>query len=529
MQGVRPRIEPVLLPDQYAVVARDCHFDSGVISPLYGDTPLGVTFPTTPQTIFHYQNNDWFAWAADVDVIRSPVAQDAYGRVYYTDGSYPKVTQQNMATQGATRPGAYYRLGGPAPKSIISVSAITPPSGATDDSSTDDETRFYTHTYVTATGEEGAPAAASAEVTIAIPDSSVTLNLPAVETNDNNITLRRIYRSATTDSSSGYYKVAELPIAQTTYVDSKDTDELGAELETDDYLPPPATMRGLCLMANGIAAGFDGNTVLFSGAYLPYAWPEANQLTTEDDVVAVAPIGTSLVVGTQGYPYVMTGVSPDSITAQKLTLPQACISKRSMVSLEGIVIYAAPDGLVGISESTATLLTEQIMTRAEWLDMKPSTLRAWGFEGKYIGITDNGSFIYDPKANTFRTISDSWNAAYNDLEADSLFLAKGTNLYSWQSNDGDKLEFVWHSKPFVPAPGTSFSCCRIVSDDIDSIGVRFYTDGSLLFDIPIGTVPDTAFRLPAERANQWSVEVYGSAKVSRITLATSMEELIING
>ena len=57
-------------------------------------------------------------------------------------------------------------------------------------------------------------------------------------------------------------------------------------------------------MANGIAAGFDGNTVLFSGAYLPYAWPEANRLTTEDDVVAICPIGTSLVVGTKAYNFV---------------------------------------------------------------------------------------------------------------------------------------------------------------------------------------------------------------------------------
>ena len=120
-------------------------------------------------------------------------------------------------------------------------------------------------------------------------------------------------------------------------------------------------MRGLCLMANGIAAGFSGNTVLFSGAYLPYAWPNANRLTTEDDVVAICPAGTSLVVGTKGYPYVMTGVSPSSITSQKLNIQQACISKRSMVSVDGVVLYASPDGLVGVTESGASVATDKII------------------------------------------------------------------------------------------------------------------------------------------------------------------------
>ena len=175
MLGMKPRVEPFLLPDECAVLAKDCHFDSGIISPLNDDEPNAVTFPITPKTIFHYRDDFWFSWSGDVDVIRSPVAQDDYGRVYYTDGDYPKVTMANIATSGATRPTAHFRLGVPAPSTVVSVVGVTPPSGTTNGSSTDDETRYYIQTFVSATGEEGPPSGVSVETNIAIPDSSVTL------------------------------------------------------------------------------------------------------------------------------------------------------------------------------------------------------------------------------------------------------------------------------------------------------------------------------------------------------------------
>ena len=200
MLGMKPRIESFLLPDENSEIATDCHFDSGIINPLYGDTDQAFAFPSAPTTIFRYTDAFWFAWTGDVDAIRSPIAQDDYDRVYYTDGSYPKVTDSAIATGGATKPTAYYRLGIPAPGSAITFGTITPPVGETDDTSTDDESRYYVHTYVSGKGEEGPPSPASAEINIPIPGSSLVLNFPSVEANNNNITLRRTYRSATTDS-----------------------------------------------------------------------------------------------------------------------------------------------------------------------------------------------------------------------------------------------------------------------------------------------------------------------------------------
>ena len=181
---------------------------------------------------------------------------------------------------GDNLPSAYYRLGVPAPETAIGISAVTPPNDddgnpVIDDDPTNDETRYYCETYVTAYGEEGPPGPASADVEITAPGSSVTLSLAAPPAGNYNITRRRIYRTVTTTSDAEFLEVVELDIAVTSYVDSLASDELTATLETEDYLMPPDNMIGLCAMNNGISVGFASNEIMFSIPYLPYAWPDA--------------------------------------------------------------------------------------------------------------------------------------------------------------------------------------------------------------------------------------------------------------
>lgn len=524
MRGEVPRVEPHLLPDEVATVARDCHFDSGVISPIKGDVRHG-TLQLAAKTLFRYREDDWFAWDRAVEVMRSPVAQDAYGRVYYTDGLYPKVTTAQLATSGLSRPTAWYRLGVVAPTAAISIGAITPPAGETDDSLTDDETRYYVETYVTEMGEEGPPGPPSNPVKIGIPDSTVALGLLPPGSTDRNIKTRRIYRSVTGGGVSDFLLLVELPIATGSYIDSKEEGALGPVLETYDYLPPPDNMRGLCLMANGIAAGYAGNELLFSGAYLPYAWPKANRLTTEHDIVAIAAIGTALVVGTKGHPYICSGVSPSSITAQKIDLQQACISSASMVAMDGLVLYASPDGLVGVGSDGGTVVTDQILSRSQWQAMAPETLRAWYHEGKYIAMSQTHGFIYDPKSGDLRTLTNRWDAAYHDMLRDELYLAKGTALWRWGMDAAAPLTAQWRSKRFNLPPDSALSCAMVVADDTAKVAFKLWADDQLVMTLGLGSVPRVGFRLPAIRATHWQVEVSGTTKVHRIRLASSMLEL----
>ena len=527
MRGTMPRVEPHLLSDEVAVIARDCHFDHGVISPLEDDASAGVELPIVPTTLFHYGQH-WFAWNKVVEVIRSPIAQDPYGRVYYTDGEYPKVTHAQIATGGSNKPTAWYRLGIPAPGVPVGIGAITPPAGGVDDDLTDDETRFYVDTFVTAMGEEGPPGPASGKVNIGIPGSSVTLMLSPPTTQNSNITKRRIYRSVSGGGLADYLLVAELPIAQASFVDIREDGELGPVLETYGYTMPPDGMRGICQMANGICAGFVGNAVLFSEPFLPYAWPDKYKLTTEHDIVAIAAIDTALIVGTKGYPYIFQGVSPSSVTGQKLAyVPQACVSGRSMVALDGVVLYASPDGLVGVGSDGGNLVTESIISRAQWQAMKPETMRAWYNEGKYVALTDTHGFIFDPKSGDFRWLSGRWDAAVPDMQLDALMLAKGSKVYRWQGGRTSK-PMVWRSKEFVLPPGERLGCARVMSEEPDAIAFTLIVDGVRVFSLAAGEVPKTGFRLPPLRGRRWQVEVGGVAKVERVMLASSMAEVSIS-
>lgn len=527
MRGTMPRVEPHLLSDEVAVIARDCHFDHGVISPLEDDASAGVELPIVPTTLFHYGQH-WFAWNKVVEVIRSPIAQDPYGRVYYTDGEYPKVTHAQIATGGSNKPTAWYRLGIPAPGVPVGVGTTTPPVGGVDDDLTDDETRFYVDTFVTAMGEEGPPGPVSGKVNIGIPGSSVALMLSPPTTQNSNITKRRIYRSVSGGGLADYLLVAELPIAQASFVDTRVDGELGAVLETYDYTMPPDGMRGMCQMANGMCAGFAGNSLYLCEPYLPYAWPEKYRLTTEHDIVAIAAIDTTLVIGTKGYPYLAQGVSPASVTTQKLSqLPQSCVSGRSMVAMDGVVLYASPDGLVGIGANGGQVVTEQVITSKQWRAMKPETMRAWHHEGKYVAMTDTHAFIFDPKSGDLRELTNRWDAAVSDMESDSLYVAKGRNLQIWRGGSASNGQFIWRSKLFMVPEGTSFNCCRVLAQDVGLVGIKLFVDGEQVMELSPGNLVPGAFRLPPVRGRFWQIEVFGTSVVSRITLASSMAEMVI--
>ncbi|MGL1400235.1 hypothetical protein ACSTI4_24935, partial [Vibrio parahaemolyticus] len=76
------------------------------------------------------------------------------------------------------------------------------------------------------------------------------------------------------------------------------------------YNPPPAGLRGLTAMPNGMMAAFDGKDLYFCEPYLPHAWPASYTLTTDFPIVGLGAFGTSLVVMTTGNLYLVSGTAP---------------------------------------------------------------------------------------------------------------------------------------------------------------------------------------------------------------------------
>lgn len=527
MKGEVPRLEPHLLTNETATLAKDCTFERGIIQPLKGDV-VSATLPmSAPETIYIYGHTHWFTFQQPVDVMENPMAQDEYQRVYWTGQGKPKVTSQMMATGEGVMPAAWFDLGVPRPASAPIVTNIDDTTGEDPAEgelpSYDDEDRLYIQTFVTAYGEEGAPGDASSAALIEKPGSTVTVALTSPGVNTHNITHTRLYRSVTSGGDGDYLLVAELPISQAEYVDAA-RDINGPSLETWDYDLPDVSMKGLCSMANGICAGFSGNEVMFSEAYLPYAWNSANRGTTDDEVVAIAPIETSLVVATRGKPYFFSGITPENITGQRLNIEQACVSKESMVVVNGMALYASPDGLVAISASSATVVTDSLIDRDTWQSFKPETIKAWANEGQYIAQYEGGAFIFDPGTQSFIRLSAQWDVAYNYLQRDTLYIVQGDQLSEWRRNP-ERVSMAWQSKSFLIPQDSMITCARIQSDAPQALSVTFMVDGEEVYSLVQGELDSNPFRLPPVRGQKWQVKVEGSAKVERILMADSLSEL----
>ncbi len=522
-RGMVPKPDSRLLPVEVATLARNCRFDRGQIEPYHNSPSYGALPISNVKSLFRYADNFWFSWSEDVDAVNSPIDQDDYARVYYTGDGEPKVTYNTIATAGSIKPSASFKLGVPAPAgSPLIVSAVFEQDN---EGFANDLTVFYVYTYVTELGEEGQPSALSAEVTIYDPTSNtVLIRFPDIVPTGHNITHIRLYASATTTDGGGYYHVADIPIASkdTPFEHTIDESALGADLVSVNYDMPPDDMKGLVSLPNGILAGFSGNSVCFSVAFQPQAWPFDYRQTTEHNIVGLSVFGNSLFVATEGKPYVFTGISPDSMTGQKLETNQACVSKRSIVDMGEYVIYASAEGLVAASSGDIRVITQDLLRKDQWQQYQPDTIHAYQVEGKYLAFFGgNAAFIFDPADKSFIEIDMYADAGFNILKEDKLYLSINDNLVLWDA-DASKQTFRWR-KRFELNNKVSPKACRVEKAAEGDLTFTLFVDGAQSFQL-VNPTQET-FRLPPKRGDHFEIEVSGTCSIRRIVLASSPREL----
>jgi len=527
-KGIAPRAEPRLLQENQAQVALNCKLWHGSLRPLQANLFVGnLSKPGVIQTIHRFghatpsDTQYWFHWASDVDVCRGQVFGDVQERTYYTDGTLPKVTDGTLALSGGgtNYPNASYTLGIPQPAAAATVALNGAGSGIA-------ETRVYTYTYVSAWGEEGKPAAASVPIDV-LPGQTVDLSaLSGAPTGAHNIVTKRIYRSVSGSFGTAYLFVAEIAVATTSYNDAVAADNLGEQLPSLAYSMPPATLKGLISLPNGMMAGFDGKDVYFCEPYKPHAWPLAYVMTVDYDVVALGVTDTTLVVLTKGFPYLMQGTHPDNMSMVKAEIPQACVSKRSVAFLGGAVVYASPDGMFAIGNGTINL-TEQIFTNNEWRAFfKPDSIHGYVYDDKYIGFYDTGSvqggFIIDPKRGDFTMLDWYATAGYYDPQRDALFLVVSGLLVKFDEGV-TYLTALWRSKVFYSPRPVNLGAIRVEAATYP-VSVQVFADG-----VSKGTFSITsgmAQRLPSGyTAKTFEFLVSSAVEVYSVAFAESMAEL----
>ncbi len=528
--GISPKVPARYLQDSQAQVATDCLVFNGSLQhlPDIGASVYPLPKPGTPLTIYRFgqdlisDTQYWFHWTTDVDVCRGQIAGDTSEWTFYTDGVLPKATYSSLALTGGFRyPIESRTLGIPAPASaaLVSVSG-TAEIGASA------ESRVYTYTLVSKESGfefESAPAPASAVVDVTAGQTATVSGFASLPSGFV-VTHRRIYRSV----SGVYLFVAEVTAATASFEDTIAAEDLGEELPSTTWAMPPATLRGLINLPNGLMAGFVGRDVYFCDPYHPHAWPEQYVQSLDYPVVGLGRMDTTLAVLTTGTPYLIQGSHPDTMTAVKSDLEQSCASKRSIVSTNGVVIYASPDGLVMLSSGGSKLLTESYFTRAQWQAyFKPDSIHGYAQDLKYVGFYNNGTssggFIYDLTTGQLALHSIYATAGYNDLVNDKLFLAfADRSVKVWQA--GSARSYVWRSKKFTLPRQLGFSCAQLEAEAYP-MTVKFYCDGSSTPAFTQSVASRQAFRLPPLVARDWEVQIEGYAEVFSFAAAQAMEEL----
>jgi len=548
--GLNEKIAPRLLPEDVAQNAENVFLDRGRIEGLpqdVNDSSEPSSHPAshidgTTKTIFKATDNEWFTFSDDVDVIKSPIKEDAFSRFYFTGVSgssgFPRMVDASNGISGSgPYPVTSYRLGLPTPPAFTtgpSVDNTTAADGAATSS------RAYVYTEITTFGEEGPPSVVTAaDIVDASDGATVTLALPAATSGVYTIAKRRIYR-ADLNGIFRFVKDVSGTSAGNTTEAVKDS-SLGEEIESADNLAPPddvtanhpdGPMLGITTMPNGITAGFSGNTLLFSEAFLPHSYPLANQLTTKEDIVGIVSIASGLLVTTKGKPLIAGGTDPSAMSLVEIDANLPNSNKRSLVDMGEYALYASPDGLVVASNSGVSLITQQIFTRDQWQDYYPENIEAYEYEGKYLGFTWDGSnsstkkgFIFDPRGqkNAFVNLDFYATAGFNDRENDELYLVIGGTLKKFARSSSART-YTWKSKEFYSNLPISPGVAKVSAESYNSLTFKLYADGSLKHTQTVTS--NDLFRLPGGyKAKAFHIILEGTDPINEVCVYESPREI----
>ena len=558
--GIAPGVDARRLSDQFGQTSENIDFESGALVPTTTNANETSLSAGTRRSVYRYKTGNtsyWLQWDDDVDVVKGPVPNDLYDRLYWTGEDYPRVGTGTSMISGSVYPAASYRLGIPAPSAAPTVSK----TGTADDTQTPYDVA-YVVTFVSAIGEEGPPSAASTVIQLTDAEA-VTITLPTAPSGNYNFgtnALMRIYRSNTGSTNTQFQFVKEVAITATSTTDDKDGDELGEVLPSATWIGPPdddtstypnGPMLGLTAVANGVLAGFAGNRLCFSEPFLPHAWPVGYRITLEEDIVAIGATGNGIVALTEGVPYFVTGTDPSSMTSIKLDIQQSCVNKHSDVDMGGYLLYAGPDGLVAVGGNEARLVTQGLISAKQWNDdFSPSSIRAFRYENTYVAFYTDGSthkgWVYDPRAQeaALSTLTDTAETRGGFEKADDgeLYIIQGSALLKYRGGTTKKT-MTFKSKTFITPQPVSFSWVSVDAETYP-VSVKVIADGTTIADYSISksgatytqatttpaSVPNAALqepimRLPAIVGKEWEIEISSGTTVNEVCIAQSIDEV----
>ena len=367
----------------------------------------------------------------------------------------------------------------------------------------------------------------------------------------------RLYRANSGAVVTDYQFVADIkvnkkddPISSkweidVTYIDTKESFELGEVIPSETWLKPPTKLEQVVLAGDGVLVAFKKNRLYFSEQYLPHAWPPDYYISIEHDIVALVATAGDVVVLTNGSPYLVGGALPAAAMVQKLDIDAACVNREATTTLGNNVVYAGTDGIVSVVAGQATNLTYGLLTREQYLALNPTSMRMYTYGNNILVTYDASAHPFtDPIAPVKGTmvirIQEQYLEFYETYfqsavirpHDDRLFFidrADDKTLYEWSPSfelpGAIPFAYQWTSKTFMFARDTYMTCAQV---DAETYPVEFklYRDEVLIHTL---SVPDReVFRLPPGRGKNWKFQLSSTHRVYQVHIADNVRDLAVD-
>lgn len=529
--GEAPSIPPRKLGDGIASLAENTRYDKARLDAWEDFNDLQSVAVGT-ESIFKYQGA-FITSSNKRHYVEKIIPNDVRERIVFTEeGTYPKIQSG----------GASYRLGIPAPTG----GGASLNTAGDKSNPLDVETWYYVFTFVTDWGEEGPPSLPTDGVEVGV-GGIADLALPTFPTGNYNFGASakiRIYRSNAGTGDSFFQFVTEATSGQAgaTVQDAALSSTLEEVLPSATWIGPPndntalypdGPLQGLVALANGVLAGYSGNTVYLCEPYLPHAWPHSRAVTA--NIIGIATTTGGAVVITDEGPYALLGTVPQNMILKRMDSDKGCVSEDSIVDMGDYAIYAAEDGLVAVDTRNVKILTEGYFIKEDWEALNPSTISGFRYEDKYIfnygGYAAATGYIFDPRGgqNAFTRLTGlrfvrGYNAPSDDR---SYFIYRPGDLtyrIGEFARGGTLMTPKWESKVFELGKHTSFRVARLVSDAYPaSVTVR--ADNTDRYTIVFANNQPRV--IPGGfRAREWQFKFHDFTTLESFAIAESMPEIV---
>lgn len=408
----------------------------------------------------------------------------------------------------------------------------------------DKETRAYVYTYVNTYGEEGPPSDPQLVTTSPVIDVAVTVTKDAI-TGYAPIKEVRVYRTPPGSTIAEYFYVGTVGVLSGTgafaFTDNVKPEMLNEALASLDYYPPNQALTGLMSLPNGILCAWKGNELHFSEAYKPWAWPPKYVKPLAHAIVGGLAHGSGAIITTTAYPYMVSGVSSDSMTTTKVNVNQAGVSKWSLAVVDGAVMYASNDGLVTLNGASASLgQSQKFFTRDVWRQKYGagmSSMRFAVWDGRLVVFSGTASFTpfmirFDEADGTMTELPSLLAAcAFVSPLSDQFYYAYGTNLY--QFNGGTDLAAVWQSRESVLPRPLNFGIGQALVEGSWSVEFWAYVKnkntGAFEYQLKHTQALTTGlvnFRLPGGyESDRYRYKISGTGRFREMRVAQTAREL----